>query len=384
MLNNKLRKDVLYHFKMVSRLYNKGVPLIEALSVFCIDNFSNKNSFLRVRKYNHQSEFNKNNQEEFDNGKKDNSLKLNWKNILIDKLRSGKTFGQSINEMGLPVRNYELTIINKSEDAGKLSVGLNRIYEMNQEIDIAKNKLLMALVYPLIILMICGALILAILLIIIPKIRPLFASSKIAIPFNTRILFFASDNIAYILIVCVLVIFALIVSSYFLIKKRGRAEFNNLILNYLIKFPIIGSLIKHYSSYISFRIASEVFSSSGLLVESLRDSAVGSIIPKEKIKLLNVANEVESGVPLSKSLGRVVSVETKIWIPLVVCGEETGTISETFSSISEIHREFFNEKMALVNKMIEPLSMILVGLGVGFIALSIITPIYSLVSYTGY
>ncbi len=377
MFNNKLRKDVLYHFKMIGRLYSKGVPLMEALSVFCIDNLTSRNSFLRIRKkeIGVKPVFGGGTQERF---------VTDWKTILIEKLKSGKKFSQSISEMNLPIRNYELTILDKSEDAGKLSVGLNRVYEMNQEITAAKNKLLMALIYPFLILIICFILILAILLVIIPKIKPLFSSSKVDIPINTKILFFASDHIGILLLFLLAMGFLFAVIIYLFIKKRGVGEFNNLVLNHLVKFPILGSLIQHYSAYISFRIASEVFSSSGLLVESLKDSATGSIIPKEKIKLLNVAREVENGVALSKSLSRVVSVETRIWIPLVICGEETGTISETFSSISEIHRESFNEKMAIVNKMIEPLSMILVGVGVGFIALSIITPIYSLVSYTGY
>ena len=182
----------------------------------------------------------------------------------------------------------------------------------------------------------------------------------------------------------IVVISLCVLLAIYFIRKKGIDTFKNYIGSIVVKLPIIGSLIMHYSALISFRIASEVFAASGLLVESLRDSAKGSLIPREKLRLLNVADEVESGMLLSKSIGRQVTRENKIWLPLIVCGEQTGSISETFSSIADIHQEYFDEGISLINKLIEPISMVAVGLGVGFIAISIITPMYSLISYTGY
>jgi len=223
-----------------------------------------------------------------------------------------------------------------------------------------------------------------ILIIIVPKIKPLFSGGRINIPWTTQVLFFLSTYLLPI-IFGVLLFFALLTFVVLLfIKKKGKNVFLNYLGAIIVKVPVLGALIHHYSASISFRIASEVFASSGLLVESLRDSAMGSIIPREKIKLLNAANEVENGTLLSKSIGRELSKENKIWLPLIVCGEQTGSISETFASIAQIHQDFFDEGIALINKLIEPFSMILVGLGVGFIAVSIITPMYSLISYTGY
>ncbi len=345
---SKLRKEILSHFKMFARLYSAGVPLIESLDVFCNDN-------------------------DFD-----------WKNKIISSLKQGKTFGQSIEELNLPIRDYELTIIKKSENSGNLADGINRVHEMSKNIEKTKSKFLLALLYPCIILAVSVILILMILTIIVPKIKPLFNGGRIIIPWTTKVLFFLSTYLFYImlgaLMFCTLTVFLVLM----FIKKKGINVFKNYIGSMITRMPILGNLINHYSASISFRIASEVFASSGLLVESLRDSAMGSIIPKEKTKLLNVANEVESGTLLSKSIGREISKQNKIWIPLIVCGEQTGSISETFSSIAQIHQEYFDDGIALINKLIEPLSMIAVGLGVGFVAISIITPMYSLISYTGY
>ena len=347
MNKGKLRKDVLSHLKMIARLYSFGVPLIECVEVFCVDS-------------------------------------PDWKDEIIQKLRLGKTFSQSLMELNLPLRDYELTIISKSEDSGNLSQGINRIYEMNKSLEKSKSKFLMALFYPAIILIVSSALILTILTMIVPKIKPLFSGGKINIPITTKILFFLSDNLMILIMSFLSMFIALFLMTLFFIKRYGVNAFKNYVSNAIVKVPIIGNLMRHYSASISFRIASEVFSSSGLLVESIRDSARGAMIPREKLKLLNIAKEVESGVSLSKSIGKEVSKENKMWVPLVVCGEQTGSISETFSSISEIHQDHFNEGIALVNKLVEPLSMIVVGLGVGFIAVSIITPMYSLISYTGY
>jgi type II secretory pathway component PulF len=223
-----------------------------------------------------------------------------------------------------------------------------------------------------------------ILTIIVPKIKPLFMGGRIVIPWTTQVLFFLSTYLPYILLAIFVSISIVVLLIMLFIKKRGLDVFKNYIGSLAVKVPILGVLINHYSAAISFRIASEVFASSGLLVESLRDSAMGSIIPREKIKLLNVANQVEGGMLLSKSISREISRENRLWLPLIVCGEQTGSISETFSSIAQIHQEYFDESIAVINKLIEPISMIAVGLGVGFIAVSIITPMYSLISYTGY
>jgi type IV pilus assembly protein PilC len=344
----KLRKEMLSHFKMFSRLYSAGVPLIESLEVFCDEN------------------------------------NFDWKNRIIENLKSGKTFGQSIEDLDLPIREYELTIIKKSESGGQLANGISRVCEMSKGIDKTKSKLLLALLYPCIILVVSGILILMILIIIVPKIKPLFSGGRISIPWTTSVLFFLSTYLIHIIALVFVVCLISISLIALFIKNNGMNAFKNIIEMFLVKVPVFGNLLKHYSASISFRIASEVFSSSGLLVESLRDCAMGAIIPKEKIKLLNVAREVESGVLLSKSISKDISKENKIWVPLIVCGEQTGSISDTFLTIANIHQEFFDDGIALVNKLIEPISMIAVGLGVGFIAVSIITPMYSLISYTGY
>lgn len=344
----KLRKEILINFKMFARLYSAGVPLIESLDVFC-----NENDF-------------------------------DWKNQIIENLKLGKTFGQSIEGLGLPIRDYELTIIKKSENSGNLSDGINRVCEMSKNIEKTKSKFMLALLYPFIILAVSVILILMILIIIVPKIKPLFSGGRIVIPWTTQILFFLSSYLFHIIFIVLSITGVVVFLILLFIKRRGMNVFRNYVGALIVRTPILGVLINHYSAAISFRIASEVFASSGLLVESLRDSAMGSIIPKEKTKLLNVANEVEGGMLLSKSMSREISKENRLWLPLIVCGEQTGSISETFSSIAQIHQDCFDESIALVNKLIEPISMVAVGLGVGFIAVSIITPMYSLISYTGY
>ncbi len=345
---SKLRKEILGHFKMFARLYSSGVPLIESLEVFCDEN------------------------------------NFDWKRQIIDNLKSGKTFGQSIEELGLPIRDYELTIIKKSEESGSLAEGINRVCEMSKSIDKTKSKFLLALLYPFIIFTVSIILVFMILIIIVPKIKPLFSGGRIKIPWTTQVLFFLSTYLIHVIIFISSLIILCTFLILFIIKNKGINYFKNYVGAFLVKVPILGALLSHYSALISFRIASEVFASSGLLVESLRDSAMGSIIPKEKIKLLNVARDVESGVLLSRSISREISRENKIWVPLIVCGEQTGSISETFSSIADIHQEYFDDGITMINKLIEPVSMIMVGLGVGFIAVSIITPMYSLISYTGY
>ena len=345
---SKLRKEILSHFKMFARLYSAGAPLIESLEVFCDPGI------------------------------------FDWKGQVIEKLKLGKTFGQSLEELNLPIKDYELTIIKKSEQSGNLADGINRLCEMNKNIEKTKSKFMLALLYPCIIVVVTLILVLLILTIIVPKIRPLFSGDRINIPWSTQVLFFLSANLLYIILFAVIIFAIAIFITLLFIKKRGIDAFKNYTSAMIIKMPIIGKLVNHYSALISFRIAGEVFASSGLLVESLRDCAMGSIIPKEKTKLLNIADEVENGIPLSKSISRGLSKENKLWLPLIVCGEQTGSISDTFHSIANIHQEYFDEGIAIINKLIEPLSMVLVGLGVGFIAVSIITPMYALISYTGY
>ena len=345
---SKLRKDVINHFKMIARLYSAGVSLVESFGVFCDEN------------------------------------NFDWKSDVMDNLKSGKTFGQSIEDSNLPMKDYELTIIKKSENSGNLSEGLMRVHEISKNIDKTRSKFILALLYPALISFVSLVLVLMILTIIVPKIKPLFNGGRISIPLTTKILFFLSSYLLQIIIIFFLIISVAFLMIFLFIKKRGKDSFRNLIFNISTKIPVVGQLVNHYSASISFRIAGEVFASSGLLVESLRDSAGGSIIPREKTKLLNAARGVENGLPLSKSISLNISKENRMWVPLIICGEQTGSISETFNSIAEIHQELFDDGISLINKLIEPISMIMVGLAVGFIAVSIITPMYSLISYTGY
>jgi type IV pilus assembly protein PilC len=252
--------------------------------------------------------------------------------------------------------------------------------ELTERKDMQK-KVLGALLYPACILVFATALIASIVGFVFPKILPVLQSVKGTLPLPTRVVIFAAHvttTYGIVIFVVALAVFALLFFGY---KKfiAMRRFFERLILG----TPFICTL---YRAYILSRLLKTlaVLTGAGVgLVDSLEKTVEVTPGVLYGEACANIRADVAGGDQFSSSIARYPRLFPSLCSNLVSVGERTSTFSEVAERIAEIYSGQFKSALDQISKLIEPVIMVLLGCAVGFIAVSIISPIYEITSQVG-
>jgi type IV pilus assembly protein PilC len=104
--------------------------------------------------------------------------------------------------------------------------------------------------------------------------------------------------------------------------------------------------------------------------------AIGSVIIKNA--LLDASNNVEKGFPIAFSFARHPEAFPYIFSQMMAVGEESGKIDEVLTKLAQVFETESDQKVKTLTAAIEPIVMVILGVGVGFLILAIILPIYNL------
>src|SRR4030042_16150 len=156
--------------------------------------------------------------------------------------------------------------------------------------------------------------------------------------------------------------------------KKGKDAFNKFIL----KMPIFGKISREMNSARLARTLSSLIESGVSIVRALEiwaGTLTNSLVSES---VLAASREVQKGQPLSQSLAGYPDLFLPIVTQMMQVGEETGTLGDITKRLAE----FYEEEVANVTKglatIIEPILMVIIGAAVGFFAISMIQPMYSM------
>jgi type IV pilus assembly protein PilC len=240
-----------------------------------------------------------------------------------------------------------------------------------------QSKITAALMYPCIVLVAIIGVSLFLALFVFPQMVSIFEGSGVKIPIILRVVQFLDKNVRiygwYMLGGLVL----LILLIRFIFKyPKPKLWFDTLIL----KMPFVGNIIKEIS-LTRFTGNLHALLLAGLaIIRSLEIVAKTVDNRLYRQVILEMATELEKGVALSKAMSLRPHLFTSISIQLCSVGETTGELENILLKISNFYEERVNNVMSNLSVIIEPVLLILVGLAVGFIAVSVIGPIYEMTS----
>ncbi len=297
-------------------------------------------------------------------------------NKIIDDISNGQSLANSLTKFQGVFGGFAINIIRAGESSGNLTMNLNYLADELRKKEILKNKILSAMLYPIIItiatFLITGLLIIY----IFPKILPIFSSLHAQLPLSTRIVIFVSEifrNYGLHILLAGLLIFMI---SGLLIKYVKRVQF--FYHGFLIRIPFIGGVVKNYN-------LSNLTRTLGLLLKS--DISIGESIliagdttenSQYKNALVEISLAVSKGKNLSECMVAYPALFPDMICHLVAVGEKSGSLSNTLIYLSEFYENEFDDLTKNLSSAIEPVLMILMGILVGFIAISVITPIYEI------
>ena len=269
-----------------------------------------------------------------------------------------------------------ISLVKAGESAGVLDNILTRLAANLEKNKTFSNKVKGAMIYPAIVV---GAMIVVgfiMMIFVIPKLMEMYKTFNAELPMATKILISIStwmrDNA-----ILVFGILVMIIAGFLMWVKTvgGRRRFEL----FIFKVPIIGKLQKQV-------ILTEFTRTIGLLVgagisiiDALKISAdsVGNSVYQKA--LLFAATQVEKGLPLAVPIAQN-PYFPPILAQMISVGEETGKVDEVLAKLSLYFEAESEQGVAALTAAIEPLIMIVLGIGVGFLVIAVILPIYNLTS----
>jgi type II secretory pathway component PulF len=211
---------------------------------------------------------------------------------------------------------------------------------------------------------------------VIPKLLDLYKDFNIDLPFTTKILMFISSFSAKFWPIILLAVFGgVTMINRFLKTKQGKYVFDT----NLLKIPIINNVVKISTLVDSTRTLSILIGAGVSIMEGLGIviETTDNVIFQNAFE--NVHKKVEKGVSLGAAMQQE-EVFPPILVQMTLVGEQTGKLDETLGRISHYFEMESEMAVKTLTTLIEPSILVVLGLGVGVLVTSVITPIYQLTS----
>ncbi len=306
----------------------------------------------------------------------DNPQLKNIMNRIVEDLQGGSSISRALSFHPEVFSSFYVSLIRAGEESGSLEKSfsyladyLDRSYEI---ISKARN----ALVYPAFVVAIFIAVMGLMLTMVIPKIAEILTSSGQELPIYTKIVIGTSNFLVDYIGIIFIVAAALLVGLWHFKKTEvGQRSFDE----FMISVPYLGDLKrKLLLTRICDNLAT-MLSSGVSMVQALEVTAdvVDNLVYREIIQIS--LTEVKGG----RSFGDAISEYPEIpgvLTQMVKVGEETGSLSEILKTLADFYRREVNNAVDTLIGLIEPIMIVLLGLGVGVLLASVLMPIYNMTS----
>ena len=294
---------------------------------------------------------------------------------LILQVRSrvveGHTLAYALGDFPHVFNDMYRAMVRAGESAGFLGTVMERLADYTENRQYTQQKLKMAMVYPVILMLVAVAVISLLMVFVVPQLVGLFVHTKAELPALTRALIAASHFFSNYLLMTIGVIVALIVAWRRLLRDPGRRRLWHRVL---LKLPFISGLLTAMDTA-RFASTLSILTSSGVpLLEGLR--IAGEVLTNIELREASreVANAVQEGSSLNKALAQT-GLFPPMMVHMVASGEASGEL-EAMLSRSALHQERELEMtLGSLMAIMEPLMVVVMAVVVGTIVLAILLPI---------
>lgn len=294
---------------------------------------------------------------------------------MVKDVEQGMFLSASMGKFGNIFGDFIVNIINIGEVSGTLEENLNYLgIELKKKHDL-ERKLKSAMVYPAVIVLATFGITGLLTVYVFPKIVPIFLNFKVALPWTTRMLIFISSLIIHhwaFFILAMVLLTIILTLSYKITPIKVKVH------SLLLKLPIMGELLRNYYLANSFRTLGLLLKSDSGIVRAVKITAGTCENLVFKAHLNNLAENVTKGLGIAGYIKNNPKVFPLLATQMISVGESTGSLSSSLLFLSELYENEVEDKTKNLTSILEPVLMITMGLMVGFIALSIITPIYAI------
>lgn len=306
------------------------------------------------------------------------SSNKNLKKILASlnsEISQGKTLSDAMLKYPNTFSTLFISMVRAGEESGTLSSSLKMVGLQMEKNYTLTRKVRGAMMYPSVILGVMVIIAILMLTYIVPTLTKTFLELNIKLPFTTRLIIGISD--LFINHSLLLLLGLIIIGGAFYVWKRSESG-TRFIHIFITKIPIIGELVKEVNTARTARTMSSLLTAGVDIIESVKiTTEVIQNVHYKKI-LVQVEEKIKKGAPISEVFEKNSKLYPVFIGEMVAVGEETGKVGEMLLSVANFYENDVEQRTKDMSTIIEPFLMVFIGGAVGFFALAMISPMYSL------
>ena len=294
---------------------------------------------------------------------------------LVYDIEAGESFSLALSKHSTTFTPFILGIVRIGEASGKLGSSLDAIANQMEEEYTFQRKVRAALIYPIFVLILVIVLVLIMFTYVLPQLVALFADAKVQLPLTTRILIGITNFLItyYGILISVAVSLGLLFRSW-IRTAEGRYTFSTMMLS----IPLFKEIIQKVYLARMTSVLATLFASDVPIIEALtltKDS-VGNRVYQRILD--DTIQSVKDGASISYVWGNEPYIPAML-TTMVSVGERSGEISKSFTLANKFFARDVKDILETITILLEPLLIIILGIGVGIIVGSVLLPIYDLV-----
>ena len=306
-------------------------------------------------------------------------------NTLAENVQSGSTFSESLAQHPKIFNKLYVNMVKAGELGGVLEIVLNRLAEYQEKAQKLKNKIVSAMVYPVIVMFIAVAILIFLMIFIVPKFEEMFANTDQELPMISQIVFgtsrffldrpFIVPNIVFV--------FILVGIGVFLFNLWGRTKGGRVAIDTMkLRLPILGDIQRKSAVSRFSRTLGTLVTSGVPILQALnitRDTAGNVVISGAIEKVHEAVKEGETIVtPLQAS-----GVFPSMVISMVDVGEETGQLPEMLLKVADVYDDEVDSSVTALTSILEPIMIVFLALVVGSVVFALFLPLIKMISAMG-
>ena len=291
-----------------------------------------------------------------------------------EDIQGGNSFSSALSKHRDVFNKAYINVIMAGEASGTLDKVLLRLSDNLEKEREFQGKIKGAMLYPTIIVIAMVLVMAVVLIFVIPKLSEVYKGMNLALPLPTVVLLFLSDFAVHF---WWLIIIAIVGGYIFLKRYRKTASGALVVDRIMLKIPVLGKLNRDQSLTEFTRTLGILVGAGVPILEALKIAGETATNAVHRDAAAKVATLVEKGTPLSKAIEN-----SEVFPPIIAqmssVGEETGKMDEVLDKVARFFELEVEEQVKNLTTAIEPIIMIILGIGVALLMISIILPIYSI------
>jgi type IV pilus assembly protein PilC len=304
---------------------------------------------------------------------------------LAENVQGGSTFSESLAQHPKIFNKLYVNMVKAGELGGVLEIVLNRLAEYQEKAQKLKNKIVSAMVYPVIVMFIAVAILVFLMIFIVPKFKEMFTNTDSELPLISKIVFGMSEFfLANPLYVPNVVFFFIAFGvGVFLFNLWGATVGGRKIIDTMkLKMPVLGDIQRKSAVSRFSRTLGTLVTSGVPILQALnitRDTAGNVIISQAIEKVHEAVKEGETIViPLQAS-----GVFPNMVISMVDVGEETGQLPEMLLKVADVYDDEVDNAVTALTSILEPIMIVILALIVGAVVFALFLPLIKMISTMG-